>query len=229
LPLWCDRFPDLQTTLIQPLRSQVPVPLIEREELTHDTRRYRFGLPSTKHRLGLPCGKHAFMYARINGELVMRAYTPTSRDEELGYVDFVIKVYFAGSPSFPDGGKMSQHLDQMKLGDTIELKGPVGHFHYTGKGTYSIDGVAKTTTHISAVAGGTGVTPIYQVIRAIIADPEDTTQLSLIFANRTPGDILLRKELDSFAAEDERIKVLMLFLLLLLLLLLILFTFYLSN
>jgi len=29
---------------------------------------------------------------RVNDELVMRAYTPTSSDDELGYFDLVIKV-----------------------------------------------------------------------------------------------------------------------------------------
>ena len=41
----------------------------------------------------------------------MRAYTPTSGDDEVGFFDLVIKVYFKNvHPRFPDGGKMSQHL-----------------------------------------------------------------------------------------------------------------------
>jgi ferredoxin-NADP reductase len=42
---------------------------------------------------GLPTGKHVFLYANIDGENVMRAYTPTSKDADLGYFDLVIKVY----------------------------------------------------------------------------------------------------------------------------------------
>lgn len=34
----------------------------------------------------------ACMLRRVDGELVMRAYTPTSSDDELGYFDLVIKV-----------------------------------------------------------------------------------------------------------------------------------------
>jgi cytochrome-b5 reductase len=33
------------------------LPLIEKEEITHDTRRFRFGLPSDEHVLGLPVGE----------------------------------------------------------------------------------------------------------------------------------------------------------------------------
>jgi hypothetical protein len=43
-------------------------------------------------------------------------------------------------PNFPEGGKMSQHLDSLAVGDTIEVKGPVGHFVYEGRGTYSLNG-----------------------------------------------------------------------------------------
>lgn len=31
--------------------------------------------------LGLPTGKHVFLYASVNGNTVMRAYTPTSSQE----------------------------------------------------------------------------------------------------------------------------------------------------
>lgn len=35
---------------------------------------------------------------------------------------------------------MSQHLDSLSLGDTIEVKGPVGHFVYDGRGAYTVGG-----------------------------------------------------------------------------------------
>ena len=37
------------------------------------------------------------------GELVMRAYTPTSTEADKGHFDLVVKVYWANEhPSFPD-------------------------------------------------------------------------------------------------------------------------------
>lgn len=75
------------------------------------------------------------MLCRVNGELVMRAYTPTSSDKERGYFDLVIKVYKPNEhPDFPAGGKLTPHLDSLQLGDSIEVKGPVGHFSYLGRG-----------------------------------------------------------------------------------------------
>mgnify|MGYP002404282748 CR=1 FL=1 len=59
---------------------------------------------------------------------------------------------------------------------------------------------------IGMVAGGTGIAPMYQVIRAILDDPTDPTKIHLLFANRSEEDILLREELEE-AAKDPRIKV----------------------
>jgi NAD(P)H-flavin reductase len=50
------------------------------------------------------------------------------------------------------------------------------------------------------VAGGTGITPMLQIARASLRDDGDATKFALLYANRTPGDILLRAELDALAA-----------------------------
>lgn len=55
-----------------------------------------------------------------------RSYTPVTSDDDLGIVDFVIKVYKPLPPKFPDGGRMSQHLDNLKIGETMLMKGPKG-------------------------------------------------------------------------------------------------------
>ncbi|KAL4558172.1 hypothetical protein LXL04_036370 [Taraxacum kok-saghyz] len=48
--------------------------------------------------------------------------------------------------------------------------------------------------HIGMNAGGSGITPRLQVIEAIVKNPDDTTKVSLIYANVSPDDILLKKE-----------------------------------
>jgi len=125
-------------TLVDP-NTKYALRLIEREEVSHDTRRFRFALPSPKHVLGLPTGQHIYLSCRVNGQLVVRPYTPTSSDEDQGYVELVIKVYFRGvHPKFPDGGKMSQYLNDMKIDDTIDVRGPSGNLVYNGRGAFSI-------------------------------------------------------------------------------------------
>jgi len=188
-------------------KKKIEFPLIEKEYITHNVLRLRFGLPTESHRFGLPVGKHVFVYAKVNGETVMRAYTPTSSDVDLGYFELVIKVYRRNEhPNFPEGGKMSQHMDTLNVGDTLTVKGPVGHVEYLGGGRYKLDGEEKTTDTINLIAGGTGITPCYQVLKAIARDPSDKTKVALVYANNTPSDILLKDELDELA-KDPRISV----------------------
>ena len=40
-------------------------------------------------------GQHIFVTARINGEPVIRAYTPVSNDDNHGFMDLVVKVNVA--------------------------------------------------------------------------------------------------------------------------------------
>ena len=72
---------------------------------------------------------------------------------------------------------------------------------------YTLDDEPHTARHISMIAGGTGITPMYQVIQAVLKKAEDATQLSLLYANVSPDDILLREELDALVAAHPNFKV----------------------
>ncbi|KAI3776833.1 hypothetical protein L1987_46627 [Smallanthus sonchifolius] len=94
------------------------------------------------------------------------------------------------------------------VGSSIDIKGPLGHIEYTGKGAFSVHGEQKFAKKLAMFAGGTGITPIYQVMQAILKDPEDDTKMYLVYANRTEDDILLRDELDAWGQKyKDRVKV----------------------
>lgn len=180
-------------------------PLIEKQIISHDTRKFTFGLP-VGYSLGLPTGQHLTLkYIDKDGKPVQRSYTPTSDNDVLGKVEFVIKVYKAGvHPKFPEGGKMSQHLDSLKLGDKILMKGPKGHLEWLGQGNFKVKplGKPKEVRHcdcIGMIAGGTGITPMLQVLNAIFKNPADQTKVKLLYANQTEEDILVREELEHLA------------------------------
>ena len=110
-----------------------PLPLIKKENVSHDTRRFTFALPNgPTGKLGLPVGQHItlkFTETLPDGSKKnhQRSYTPTTGNDTPGSVTFVIKIYKAGvHPKFPEGGKMSQHLDSLKIGDTVDMRGPKG-------------------------------------------------------------------------------------------------------
>ncbi|QDZ18659.1 nitrate reductase [Chloropicon primus] len=182
--------------------KRIPFKLVEKHVLSHDTRRFRFALQSPEHILGLPVGNHMLLAGRVDGKLVMRAYTPTSSDDDVGYFDLVIKVYFKGvHPKFPDGGILSQHFESLEIGDTMEVKGPIGHVTYHEKGNFTVHGKDVKLNEVGFICGGTGITPAYQIIKAITKDKKDKTKAYLIYANKTEDDILLREELDELAAK----------------------------
>jgi cytochrome-b5 reductase len=84
-----------------------PFKLQEVEEISEDVKRFRFALQSPDHILGLPIGQHIslkFHDKEDNNAEVIRSYTPTTSDDEKGFVDFVIKVYRKNiHPKFPNG------------------------------------------------------------------------------------------------------------------------------
>jgi len=189
-------------------RKMQQLPLVEKIEVSADTRIFRFGLPSPTMRLGLPTGMHMFLRAKVDDQIVMRPYTPMTDDETVGHVDLLVKVYFRNvHPKFPDGGKMSQHLNSMKIGDTIDVKGPLGEVVYKGNGNFEILGHPRSCKYVGLIAGGTGLTPCYQVLNAVLRDPNDATQVRLLYANQSPDDILMREKLEELAAKHaDRFK-----------------------
>lgn len=163
-------------------RTFKPFPLLEKKVVSHNTRIFRFQLPAGAS-LGLETGKHLQLRATINEKPEYRSYTPISDNDDVGYWDLMIKVY--------DNGKFSKHLDGLSPGDTVDVRGPKGEFEFE-MGRWS---------SITMLAGGTGITPMLQVIKHVLKHDKTGTKLNLIFANVTEGDILLRDELDAWAAK----------------------------
>lgn len=45
------------------------------------------------------------------------------------------------------------------------------------------------TPHLLMIAGGSGITPMFQIIKSSVKDKEDKTKLALIYANVDEDDI----------------------------------------
>ncbi|KAG9304971.1 hypothetical protein G9A89_003140 [Geosiphon pyriformis] len=164
-------------------------PLIEKHQINHNVALYRFALPNHDDSLGLPIGQHISVQAEINGKLVQRSYTPTSSDDDQGHFDLLIKTYSAGL--------ISKYIDQLEIGQSLSVRGPKGQFKYT-------PGLVRA---LGMIAGGTGITPMLQIIRAILKDPNDKTRVNLIFANVNHEDILLKEELDNLVSQHDNFSV----------------------
>ena len=67
--------------------------------------------------------------------------TPRSVNTRLvnkkGHASFAIKIY-REHEDYPDGGRMSQYLEKLNVGESIMVEGPVGRFKYKGWGNFEI-------------------------------------------------------------------------------------------
>ncbi|EER06474.1 NADH-cytochrome b5 reductase, putative [Perkinsus marinus ATCC 50983] len=190
--------------------------LIDKTNVSHDVRRFTFALPHENDILGLPIGHHVKLTASMPNprtglgpvESVSRPYTPTTLDDRHGSFQLVIKVYASGEDErHPDGGWMSQYLDKLVPGkDSIDISGPIGRLTYKGNGVFTIvRSECKSCNgikNIGMIAGGTGITPHYQIIQHILKT-KDTMNMSLLCANRTPDDVLLGPELSILARQHR--------------------------
>ncbi|WFD28945.1 cytochrome-b5 reductase [Malassezia nana] len=150
--------------------------LIKRTPVSKSTSVLEFGIPG---RLGLPIGQHVSVRAPVQGRLVMRSYTPISDHDAVGSVQLLVKTYPTGN--------LSRVLGALQVGESVEMKGPKGKFLYR----------PNMTERIGMLAGGTGITPCFQVLKAALRDESDRTCFDLLYANVTEDEILLKKELDA--------------------------------
>jgi len=86
---------------------------------------------------------------------------------------------------------MSQHIHGMTPGQLLSFKGPIPKYPWT----------PNKHEHVALIAGGTGITPMYQLIRQIFKNPQDKTKVSLIFGNISEEDILLRREFEELESK----------------------------
>ncbi|XP_078428027.1 FAD/NAD(P)-binding oxidoreductase [Wolffia australiana] len=168
--------------------------LIETARVSQNSHLFRFTFDSDA-KLGLNVASCILTRAPLGEDAegkkkyVVRPYTPISDIELKGYFDLLVKVY-------PEG-KMGQYIAELKPGDVLEVKGPVEKFRYT----------PNMKKHIGMIAGGTGITPMLQIINEIIKNTDDNTQVSLLYGNVSPDDILLKGKLDQIAATHPNIKI----------------------
>uniref|UniRef100_M4BN66 NADH-cytochrome b5 reductase n=1 Tax=Hyaloperonospora arabidopsidis (strain Emoy2) TaxID=559515 RepID=M4BN66_HYAAE len=149
------------------------------ETVNHNTKRVTLELPTPEHEMGLTTPSCLMARARVDGKTVVRPYTPTNVNEEKGFLELVVKGY--------PQGKMSKHIVELKEGDSLDMKGPFMKFTYSPNKYKSI----------GMIAGGTGITPMLQLIKTICRNPEDHTKITLVYCSVSEEDIILREEVEA--------------------------------
>ena len=87
-------------------------------------------------------------------------------------------------------GKASSHLHSLEPGQTQFFA-----FAPPCRGYYWLP---NKHSHVYLLAGGAGITPMYQLIQGVLNDPEDRTKITLVHGVNTKDDFVLSEELDGF-------------------------------
>lgn len=150
------------------------------ENINHNTKKLSFALPNKDDVSGLQVA--SALLTKYKGpemeKAAIRPYTPVSDEDAIGHLDLLVKKY--------PNGPMSTHLHDMEPNQRLSFKGPIPK--------YPLE--PNQHKHIALIAGGTGITPMYQLMRAIFSNPADQTKVTLVFGNVTEEDILLKHEFE---------------------------------
>ncbi|KAG7663063.1 uncharacterized protein J8A68_003406 [[Candida] subhashii] len=163
--------------------------LIDKTIIAPMTSIYRFKLKHDDEVLDIPTGHHVACCFNVDGKDEIRYYSPISNQFDAGFFDILVKHY--------ENGTVTRKFAQVNEGQTVKFRGPVGRLKYEPN-------MAK---ELGLVAGGSGITPILQVITSIITNPDDQTKIKLIFGNETEKDILLKNEIDEIASRYPNFEV----------------------
>eukprot|EP00347_Sterkiella_histriomuscorum_P010335 403376702 len=195
--------------LIRKLKEPLQISLLGKEELATDTYVYRFQLPDLSSTLGHSTCQYLEFEAEIlnretkQKEKYLRYYHPMSKVIDSGYVDLLIKVYLRNF-KHPTGGLFTQYMDQIQEGSVLKITGIGGDIQYDGYSNFLIRNQStklmekKTYKNVGMIAGGSGITPMFQLVQTVADLKNDFTSLSLIYSNRTPYDIILDEDLTDY-------------------------------
>ncbi|GAA5981392.1 hypothetical protein JCM10908_004092 [Rhodotorula pacifica] len=134
------------------------------------------------------------LYVKEPSLQIQRAYTPLTAasfdPKGPAELDLVVKRY-------PDG-ELSRYMHRLGPGSELNVRGPSVTWWYR----------RQDWDEVVFVVGGTGITPAYQFVHDMLRSDAASSSsvprpaVSIIYASPSPSRVLLKKELDSFTAQD---------------------------
>lgn len=124
-------------------------------------------------------------------EFSYKPYTPINFTKE--YMDLLIKMY-------PEG-KVSKNLFDLNEGDVIFMKGPREKFKIENIFNNRERVREHNREHVKRIlmfAGGTGIAPMFQVLKYIINNQSNfCPKIILTYCNKSKSDVLLEDDLEN--------------------------------
>ena len=171
--------PDILINLMIPMTNPIKLTIRERIQETPDTITLRF--EETFDELPYKSGQFLTVMVSIDQEEYRREYSFSSSPQTDKNLSICVKRV--------TGGKVSNYLhDVVKTGDILNVFPAAGLFS-------PILNISNKRTLVF-IAGGSGITPIFSMIKSVLAI-EQQSKVYLLYANRTENDIIFKSTFES--------------------------------
>lgn len=144
-----------------------------------------FRLSATEEAIFKP-GQFFTVTIDVEGEKATKYFSFSNSPTEKSYIEFTKRI--TESP-------FSKALDRLSAGDGARIRMPFGSFTFEGE-----------YKKIAFLSGGIGITPIMSMCR-YVADKKLSTDIILIYSNRSSGDIAFREDLDRMQVANTGLRV----------------------
>ena len=136
-------------------------------------------------------GQYVVVRQIIGGKLIARPISISSGPEDAlnGVIEITVKRN-------PNGYMSGWILDSWKKGDIVTTSGPQGTFYYEKY---------RDCRKVAAVCGGSGITPVLSMAKAIAGGDEDF-ELTVFYGSRTRKDILFEPELREIMERTKKVR-----------------------
>ncbi len=156
---------------------------IKRE--TEETISVSFEIPEDlKKSYEYQSGQYLTLRTIINGEDLRRSYSLCSAPHENEWRVAIKEVELGKFSTFAN--------QQFKVGDEIQVMTPMGNF--------TIDLQASNAKNYVFFASGSGITPVFSLIKSILKN-EPNSNVTLFYGNKRFGTIIFREELEALKNE----------------------------
>lgn len=136
-------------------------------------------------------GQYVVIRQEIDGKQIARPVSISS-----GPVD-TLEEKLELTVKMVENGFLSKYIiENWKVGDEVRTSGPQGLFYYE---------FFRDERHVIACSGGSGITPILSMARAIASGDEDF-KLTILYGSRTKKDILFANEFEEVMKQTDKVK-----------------------
>ncbi|MBR0373333.1 MAG: iron-sulfur cluster-binding domain-containing protein [Mogibacterium sp.] len=136
-------------------------------------------------------GQYVVIRQEIDGKLIARPVSISSGPADTldGWMDVTVKEVA--------NGFLSKYIiENWKEGDEVRTSGPQGLFYYEG---------FRDEKHVVACSGGSGITPILSMAKAIASGDEDF-RLTVLYGSRTRDDILFAEDFAAVMEATDKVQ-----------------------